>query len=367
MTSLTSTYTLYVRAGVQDAKDASSSAVVAPPTTSLGCLTVWLALGLAGKAAKAGQLRVVECAWETSSPSGMLPCLERVSGDTRALVGVGRRAAKNANGGNGAGGAPAEASSGPNDMDAADAILDALFTPSASRSSPSTTGTTGTTGTTATASSADLALRALVAGSVIPGVSTSLWGDEKCYDVLATSVYGGRLPWPLRKWLARAAQRRHVGGVVSAGEKSRDVLVRRAVEALNALSRSIGEDDEKMSVRTRALLAATCLTVRCLPVGETLRVAARGMDAWVDGVVRAVVVDGKVGRAMPAALADARWARARAAAAVVEDFEGEEDAEGEAAAMDRTSRYWLVGIGGLAALYAAMLLRESVELVVADE
>ena len=98
-----------------------------------------------------------------------------------------------------------------------------------------------------------------------------------------------------------------------------------------------------------------------------MRVAARGMDAWVDGVVRAVVVDGKVGRAMPAALADARWARARAAAAVVEDFEGEEDAEGEAAAMDRTSRYWLVGIGGLAALYAAMLLRESVELVVADE
>jgi len=365
MISPTTTYTLYVRAGVQDAKDASSSAVVAPPTTSLGCLTVWLALGLAGKAAKAGQLRVVECAWETSSPSGMLPCLERVSGDTRTLVGVGRRASKNAKNANGGGGAPPEASSGPNDMDAADAILDAMFTHSASRSSPSTTETTETT--EATASSADLALRALVAGSVIPGVSTSLWGDKKCYDVLATSVYGGRLPWPLRKWLARAAQRRHVGGVAAVGEKSRDVLVRRAVEALDALCRSIGGDDEKMSVRTRALLAATCLTVRCLPVGEALRVAARGMDAWVDGVVRAVVVDGKVGRAMPAALADARWARARAAAAVAEDdFEGEEDAEGEAAAMGRTSRYWLVGIGGLAALYAAMLLRESVELV-ADE
>ena len=116
----------------------------------------------------------------------------------------------------------------------------------------------------------------------------------------------------LRVWVLSALL---MGGVVAAGQKSRDVLVRRAVEALNALSRSIGEDDEKMSVRTRALLAATCLTVRCLPVGETLRVAARGMDAWVDGVVRAVVVDGKVGRAMPAALADARWARARAAGA----------------------------------------------------
>lgn len=250
-----------------------------------------------------------------------------------------------------------------NDMEAAGAILDALET---SRS------------TTKSHSTADLALRALIWHDVLLGVSASLWGDEKCYDVLANAVYGGGLPWPLKRWLPRSVQRRvmksgETSGVTQDAAKTADahrgVLVRRAVDALEALCRSIDEDDEKMSLGTRSVLAATCLTIRCMPVSEALRSAARGLDAWLDGVVREVVVGGKVGRAVPAALADARWAGVRVMdeKGVREGGEGADGTEGTEGRLDRTSTYWLVGIGALAVLYAAMLLRESVEIEVLED
>ncbi len=145
----------------------------------------------------------------------------------------------------------------------------------------------------------------------------------------------------------------------------------RAVEALDALSASFKVDglDEKMSARTRSLLAAVCTTIRSFPVCEAIRKASRGLDAWLDGVVRDMVVGGKPVRGMPAALADSRWSGVR----VVDerlpvdgeddcDRYGEVDGEGDGSARtDRTSTYWLVGIGALATLYGAMLLRENVQ------
>lgn len=178
------TYTLYIRAGVSDAGGAPSGptpSTLAPPTTSIGCLVTFFALSLSGQA---NDLQLVECAWESSSPSGMLPCLERVSGDTRKLVAA--RASSAHDTGDGV-----KCSRSRDDMDAAEEILDELFALSAPEEHA------------AASNGVDLALRALILSNILPGVSASLWGDAACYDVLTSSVYGGKLPWPLRWWLPR--------------------------------------------------------------------------------------------------------------------------------------------------------------------
>ena len=177
------TYTLYVRAGLSDAGAAPTPSTLTPPTTSIGCLTTFFALALSGQAR---DLKLVECAWESSSPSGALPCLERVMGDTRKLVAV---QAPSTPAGDGGAGAPCSRSH--DDMEAASGILDALYaaTPLEEHASAG--------------NAVDLALWSLILNNVLPGVSASLWGDAACYDVWSSSVYGGRLPWPLRWWLPR--------------------------------------------------------------------------------------------------------------------------------------------------------------------
>ncbi len=150
------------------------------------------------------------------------------------------------------------------------------------------------------------------------------------------------------------------------------MLVRRAAEALDALCASFKVEnvDAKMSARTRSLLAAVCTTIRSFPVCEAIRAAARGLDPWLDGVVRDMLVGGKAVRGTTAALADSRWSGIR----VVdershvgdEDGSDKETGDDEQAKTDRTSTFWLVGIGALATLYAAMLLRESVDIEIVD-
>lgn len=321
-----------------------------PPTTSLGCLSVWYALVMEG----AENLRVVECAWESSSPSGSLPCVER---DGRLLVA----------------GHDADDVKGTNDADdiddmkAAEAVLDVLDVLYGARGGVEGQGHGLGQGR---AAADDLAVRALILGNVVPGVSASMWLDAECYAVLAKAVFGGRLPWPLKRWLPDRVQRR----VRSSTGVSRDALVRRAVESLGALHAVADEDENArkeqgtraMSVRTRALLAAVCTTIRCFPVCSAVRRAARGLDGWLDGIVR----DMSVG-VVPAALADARWegVRARDGDGPRQQREKNEDGKGdqEGGGMDQTSTYWLVGIGALASLYAVMLLRESVEFVEVED
>lgn len=190
------TYTLYIRAGVAEAGEAPSGPTppsppfVAPPITSIGCLATFFGLVLSGKAS---DLQLVECAWESSSPSGALPCLERVTGDTRKLVAVRTRASRVGDAGD-----SAPCARSRDDMEAAGAILDAIFAPP------------GPEEHAAAGSAVDLALRSLIQSNILPGVSASLWGDAACYGVLTSSVYGGRLPWPLRWWLPRG-----VGGCSS--------------------------------------------------------------------------------------------------------------------------------------------------------
>lgn len=182
------TYTLYIRAGVAEAGEAPSGPT--PPITSIGCLATFFGLVLSGKAS---DLQLVECAWESSSPTGVLPCLERVTGDTRKLVAVRTRASRVGDAGD-----SAPCARSRDDMEAADAILDAIFAPP------------GPEEHAAAGSAVDLALRSLIQSNILPGVSASLWGDAACYGVLTSSVYGGRLPWPLRWWLPRG-----VGGCSS--------------------------------------------------------------------------------------------------------------------------------------------------------
>lgn len=154
----------------------------------------------------------------------------------------------------------------------------------------------------------------------------------------------------------------------------RDVLVWRAAQALDALCASFKVDGvgEKMSPRTQSLLAAVCTTVRSFPVCEAIRAAARGLDGWLDGVVRDMVVGGKAVRGPPAALADSRWSGIRVVDEPLpldnkdenRDRDGEDD---ESVRTDRTSTYWLVGIGALATLYAAALLKDNVQIDVVEE
>ena len=183
------TYTLYVRAGVADVGEApsgptpSSPPTLAPPTTSIGCLATFFGLALSGQAS---DLQLVECAWDSSSPSGALPCLERVAGDTRKLVAVRASSSRVGDAGHGAACARPR-----DDLEAAEGILDAIFALPAPEEHA------------AAGSAVDLALRSLILSNILPGVSASLWGDAACYDVLASSVYGGKLPWPLRWWLPR--------------------------------------------------------------------------------------------------------------------------------------------------------------------
>ena len=375
----TTSYMLYIRAGVADA-DGANPSTLAPPTTSIGCLTVWFALVLGGLAT---DLRIVECAWETSSPSGSLPCLERVRGDARTLVAVGQRDGRVGASDGGSNGR-AERSDrgvgqclrGHDDMESATRILDALF--------GDVSGGHG---------ALDIALRALILNDVLPGVSASLWSDAACFDVLRSRVYGGKLPWPLRGWLSRGARRAALSDLGTSGtsgtvDASRSVG--RAVHALDALCASFAADhiEEKMSVRTRSLLAAVCTTIRTFPVCEAIRAPARGLDEWADGVLRDVVVNGKQVRGVPAALSDSRWAGVRAVGGWHgagdgahggifgdddgafdggdEHHKGEHHEDAGTSGMDRTSTYWLVGIGALATLYAAMLLRESVDIELVD-
>ena len=295
-------------------------------------------------------VKVVDCAWESQSPSGRLPCLEVYDCSTNKDTSTTHPRLL----------CSSSSSSSTSDVEEAEYIigeLEKILGGAPSSSSSFFTASTASTASTAltTIHGMNDAVYCLIKSHVVPGVLASLWMDGLCCDSVTMPLYGQGLPWPLRKllpWdLKRQMIRRYGDGAYA------DVVK----EAVKGLESCIHIVDAKRNEGTYAidpdspmssdiLLISLLSMIRCFPVHASLRDKAKALDWYLDGMVRQHSLG-----IMTSVVADTKWSRVRESSPHVRVGDAS-TTEHEDSHLSKAATYWLTGVGTVALGYLVVMV-----------
>lgn len=284
-------------------------------------------------------VKVVDCAWDSHSPSGRLPCVEvydcstNTDGNPRLLCSTRQN---------------------ESDLEEAEYIIGELET---ILGAPSTSALTSR----ARCDGMNEAVYCLIKSHVVPGVLASLWMDGLCCDSVTIPLYGQGLPWPLRKLLPWDLKRQMIRRY---GDRYADV-VKEAVKGLESCIHVVDANrkegtgctyaiDQEAPMSSDILLISLLSMIRCFPVHASLRDKAKTLDWYLDGIVRHQNVG-----IMTSVVADTKWSRVRQSSPHVRESTTTEHEDGHHLIQSKAATYWLTGVGTVALGYIVVMVLQS--------